>query len=541
MAEGGPLPEKAAPPPAYGDIFPGQQNSDSICPGITEEKSIDDLKLTDSKKNGGPLPEKKAIDSPLCDVAKIMKAADLAARRHRHQRRRDPAQTPFINHPIGVAYILTNEAKVYDTVTIVAAILHDIIEDTKTTYDEIKEMFGHEVQFFEFIFSKVFTIVSECTIDKSLSRDARKKAQIENASKLSHKAKLVELADKLYNMRDIERVMPVGWNGRHKKEYFKWAKAYVAKMKGTNEALEMAIDDVDKLLDRKGSLRNDATVKHISHKQQEPSEQEKRQYSMLIISVSENAQERAGVSITVVRMSEGGRLPEKAASPPAYGDIVPGKQNSGNICAGIPEEKRIENLKLRDPEENNRPLHEENEIDSQLCDVTVIMKAVDLAARRHRCQRRADPARTPFINHPVGVAYILTNEAKVYDAVTIVAAILHDILEDTETTYIEIREMFGHEVATIVSECTIDKSQSRDARKEKQIRNASKLSHKAKLVELADKLYNMRDIERVMPLCWNARRKREHFEWARDYVAEMKGTNEALETAIDEVISRNLK
>uniref|UniRef100_F1L2W4 Guanosine-3',5'-bis(diphosphate) 3'-pyrophosphohydrolase MESH1 n=1 Tax=Ascaris suum TaxID=6253 RepID=F1L2W4_ASCSU len=169
------------------------------------------------------------------------------------------------------------------------------------------------------------------------------------------------------------------------------------------------------------------------------------------------------------------------------------------------------------------------------------MKAVDLAARRHRCQRRADPARTPFINHPVGVAYILTNEAKVYDAVTIVAAILHDILEDTETTYIEIREMFGHEVATIVSECTIDKSQSRDARKEKQTRNASKLSHKAKLVELADKLYNMRDIERVMPLCWNARRKREHFEWARDYVAEMKGTNEALETAIDEVINRNLK
>uniref|UniRef100_F1L050 Guanosine-3',5'-bis(diphosphate) 3'-pyrophosphohydrolase MESH1 n=1 Tax=Ascaris suum TaxID=6253 RepID=F1L050_ASCSU len=175
MSEGGRLPEKPASPPAYGDIFPGKQNSGNICAGIPEEKRIENLKLTDSKKNGGPLPEKKAIDSPLCDVAIIMKAADLAARRHRHQRRRDPAQTPFINHPIGVAYILTNEAKVYDTVTIVAAILHDIIEDTKTTYDEIKEMFGHEV----------FTIVSECTIDKSLSRDARKKAQIENASKLN--------------------------------------------------------------------------------------------------------------------------------------------------------------------------------------------------------------------------------------------------------------------------------------------------------------------------------------------------------------------
>uniref|UniRef100_A0A915AEW4 Guanosine-3',5'-bis(diphosphate) 3'-pyrophosphohydrolase MESH1 n=1 Tax=Parascaris univalens TaxID=6257 RepID=A0A915AEW4_PARUN len=242
-----------------------------------------------------------------------------------------------------------------------------------------------------------------------------------------------------------------------------------------------------------------------------------------------------------VKMAECGPPPETAASPPPYDDIGSGKQESDGIYPGVREEKSIEDLKLTDPEESKTLVREEETIDNGLCDVAVIMKAVDLAARRHRRQRRGDPARTPFINHLVGVAYILTNEAKVYDTVTIVAAILHDIIEDTETTYVEIREMFGNEVATIVSECTIDKSQLRDARKKRQIVNASKLSHKAKLVELADKLYNMRDIERVMPVCWTARHKREHFEWVRDYAAEMRGTNEALETAIDEVISRNLK
>ncbi|VDM48221.1 unnamed protein product [Toxocara canis] len=234
MAEGGPPPEKNVPPPAYSDVFPGEQTVAKIYPGMPEDKSAENAKLTDSEKNGGPLPGKQPFGGAVCDVALIVKAADLAARRHRRQRRKDPAQTPFINHPLGVAYILTNEAKVYDTATIVAAILHDIIEDTKTTHEEVKELFGHEI----------FTIVSECTVDKSLPPDERRKKQIENASLLSRKAKLVELADKLYNLRDIERVLPAGWNGHHKKEYFKWARDYVANLKGTNEPLEVALDDV---------------------------------------------------------------------------------------------------------------------------------------------------------------------------------------------------------------------------------------------------------------------------------------------------------
>ncbi|VDL76230.1 unnamed protein product [Nippostrongylus brasiliensis] len=161
-----------------------------------------------------PKSSKAFMDHGPEDLALLVKAADFAARRHRHQKRKDHGGTPYINHPIGVAYILTNEAKVYDAVTLAAAVLHDTVEDTKTTLEEIKEEFGQEVH----------DIVKECTDDKSLPKDKRKKAQIENAPHHSHKAKLVHLADKLYNLRDLERATPIGWDRRRVKEYFKWSK-----------------------------------------------------------------------------------------------------------------------------------------------------------------------------------------------------------------------------------------------------------------------------------------------------------------------------
>uniref|UniRef100_A0A8R1XN48 Guanosine-3',5'-bis(diphosphate) 3'-pyrophosphohydrolase MESH1 n=1 Tax=Onchocerca volvulus TaxID=6282 RepID=A0A8R1XN48_ONCVO len=168
------------------------------------------------------------------DVYTIVKACNFAAERHRLQRRKDAMQTPYINHPIGVANILTCEAGVLDTVTIVAALLHDTIEDTATTLQEINDLFGKEIG----------QIVQECTDDKNLPVSVRKQLQVKNAAKHSHKAKLVHLADKLYNLRDLERETPVGWDAKRVKEYFIWSKAVVSGLKGTNEALEIALDDV---------------------------------------------------------------------------------------------------------------------------------------------------------------------------------------------------------------------------------------------------------------------------------------------------------
>ncbi|VDN22659.1 unnamed protein product [Gongylonema pulchrum] len=168
------------------------------------------------------------------DIQTVIKACSFAAERHRKQRRKDAEQTPYINHPIGVANILISEAGVTDSAVIAAALLHDTLEDTATTLQELKNLFGDEIS----------GIVQECTDDKKLPRDVRKKLQVENASKHSNKAKLVHLADKLYNLRDLERGTPLGWDAARVKEYFEWSDSVVSGLRGVNEALDHALRDI---------------------------------------------------------------------------------------------------------------------------------------------------------------------------------------------------------------------------------------------------------------------------------------------------------
>uniref|UniRef100_A0A0K0F5R7 Guanosine-3',5'-bis(diphosphate) 3'-pyrophosphohydrolase MESH1 n=1 Tax=Strongyloides venezuelensis TaxID=75913 RepID=A0A0K0F5R7_STRVS len=201
------------------------------------KKEVDDMEGSPPPPYETPSPEPVSdmvLPVPVEGMALVVKAADFAARRHRFQKRKDHKGTPYINHPLGVAYILTNEAKIYDPVTLAAAILHDTVEDTKTTIEEINSQFGNEVG----------SIVAECTDDKSLPKDVRKKLQIETASSHSLKAKLVSLADKLYNVRDLSRNTPHGWDTRRIKNYYKWAKEVVNQMRGTNETLEKALDEI---------------------------------------------------------------------------------------------------------------------------------------------------------------------------------------------------------------------------------------------------------------------------------------------------------
>ncbi|KAI6203563.1 hypothetical protein M3Y94_00571700 [Aphelenchoides besseyi] len=167
------------------------------------------------------------------DLALVLKAADFAARRHRQQKRKDLKQTPYINHPVGVAHILTDIGDVKDTVTLVAALLHDTVEDTKTTIEEIEWEFGTEVR----------SIVAELTEDKTLPREQRKKIAVDKADQLSSKARVIQLADKLYNLRDLERAIPIGWSKGHVREYVDWSRELVQKIRNTNEAIEAELDD----------------------------------------------------------------------------------------------------------------------------------------------------------------------------------------------------------------------------------------------------------------------------------------------------------
>ena len=131
-------------------------------------------------------------------------------------------------------FILWNEGDVLDPVVIAAALLHDTIEDTKTTKAELRRVFGKEVA----------GVVVEVTDDKRLPKERRKELQIEHAAHLSNGAKLVKLADKICNLTDILASPPKDWSVERKREYFEWAKRVIEQVRGTNPRLERRFDQL---------------------------------------------------------------------------------------------------------------------------------------------------------------------------------------------------------------------------------------------------------------------------------------------------------
>ncbi|CAN9507274.1 unnamed protein product [Ophioblennius macclurei] len=164
----------------------------------------------------------------------LLETTHFAAEKHRNQRRKDPEETPYINHPIGVARILSHEGGISDIEVLQAALLHDTVEDTNTTHAELEAKFGPVVA----------GIVKEVTDDKTLPKQQRKRLQVEHAPHCSRQAKLVKLADKLYNLRDLNRSTPSGWTAERVQEYFVWASQVVKGLKGTNSALEEKLEDL---------------------------------------------------------------------------------------------------------------------------------------------------------------------------------------------------------------------------------------------------------------------------------------------------------
>ncbi|KAI4457482.1 guanosine-3'5'-bis(diphosphate) 3'-pyrophosphohydrolase mesh1 [Holotrichia oblita] len=170
-------------------------------------------------------------------IKEVIRCVNFAAIKHKNQRRKDPEETPYINHPIGVAHILTQEANITDIAVIQAALLHDTVEDTDTSFEEIEQHFG----------TKVRGIVVEVTDDKRLPSKERKALQIKHAGSSSYEAKLVKLADKLHNLRDLERCTPKGWSKVRVEEYFKFSKQVTDGLKGTNTIMEERLEEIYKM------------------------------------------------------------------------------------------------------------------------------------------------------------------------------------------------------------------------------------------------------------------------------------------------------
>ena len=166
----------------------------------------------------------------------LLVALAFAASKHRDQRRKDDAASPYINHPIALANLLANEAGIEDERVLVAAVLHDVLEDTETTEQELVEAFGRDIA----------DIVLEVSDDKALPKMERKRLQVVTAPGASRRAKFVKLADKICNLSDIAASPPIGWSLERQREYFDWAKAVIDGLRGVHPTLERLFDEVCK-------------------------------------------------------------------------------------------------------------------------------------------------------------------------------------------------------------------------------------------------------------------------------------------------------
>jgi guanosine-3',5'-bis(diphosphate) 3'-pyrophosphohydrolase len=168
----------------------------------------------------------------------------------------------------------------------------------------------------------------------------------------------------------------------------------------------------------------------------------------------------------------------------------------------------------------------------------LFIKAVAFAADKHRNQRRKDADASPYINHPIALANVLANEGGITNKDVLCAAMLHDTIEDTETTEAEMRLAFGEKIVSIVLEVTDNKSLDKAARKQMQIEHAPHISIEAKMVKLADKICNLRDILASPPTGWPLERKLAYFQWSTNVVAGLRGTNVKLERIFDGLIAQ---
>jgi len=176
--------------------------------------------------------EQEAISA--APVLRILEAARFAAEKHAAQKRKGIAAEPYVNHLLEVAELIAASANTLDTDLVAAGLLHDTIEDTATTAEELEQRFGADMA----------ALVLEVTDDKSLPREMRKTLQVQNAPHKSRRAQVIKLADKISNLRSILHSPPADWSAERKREYFAWARAVVDALSAPNPLLKTEFDRV---------------------------------------------------------------------------------------------------------------------------------------------------------------------------------------------------------------------------------------------------------------------------------------------------------
>jgi (p)ppGpp synthase/HD superfamily hydrolase len=171
-------------------------------------------------------------------VQRILAAARFAAEKHAQQKRKGALGEPYMNHLVEVAELIAASSNELDAELVMAGFLHDTIEDTSVTYQELENHFGRDVA----------DLVAEVTDDKSLPKEMRKQLQVETAHKKSGRAQTLKLADKIANLRSILKSPPTGWNLERKQQYFEWARQVIAGIQRPNPFLKAEFDKTYKMV-----------------------------------------------------------------------------------------------------------------------------------------------------------------------------------------------------------------------------------------------------------------------------------------------------
>ena len=169
---------------------------------------------------------------------------------------------------------------------------------------------------------------------------------------------------------------------------------------------------------------------------------------------------------------------------------------------------------------------------------TLILKAAHFAAQKHSTQRRKDENASPYINHPISVALAIAQIGGVDDPEILAAALLHDTIEDTETTPEELEAEFGKKVCEYVLDVTDDKTLPKDERKSRQIEHAKKISKGAALIKLGDKISNVTDVINNPPEDWDINRRKEYLDWAEKVIDNCPKVNDRMEDKFQKIIKQ---
>jgi (p)ppGpp synthase/HD superfamily hydrolase len=165
-------------------------------------------------------------------VRRILAAAQFAAEKHAQQKRKGENGEPYFNHLLEVAELIAASSPHLDVGLVMAAFLHDTVEDTGVTLQELEQRFGKDVA----------GLVAEVTDDKSLPKEIRKQLQVEHTPEKSSRAQTLKLADKISNLRAIISSPPVGWSLERKRQYFEWARQVISGIASPNEYLKSEFD-----------------------------------------------------------------------------------------------------------------------------------------------------------------------------------------------------------------------------------------------------------------------------------------------------------